>query len=155
VQPGAQIVVEMPELENEAVAPAANSSATSADAIASKPKSGSTQRVAAVAVGGAGVVGLAVGTFFGLKATSNWSDVKNHCSSYPNGCDGDAVSLHDSAERAATISNITFALGLAGVAGGAILWFTAPSAARESAALPTSIRVGFDGRQLLVRGTFE
>ena len=155
MQPGAQIVVEMPELENEAVAPAAHASATSADALASKPKSGSTQRVAAVAVGGVGVVGLAVGTVFGLKATSNWSDVKNHCTSYPNGCSDEGVSLHDSAESAATISNIAFGIGLAGLAGGAILWFTAPSASRESAVLPTPIRVGFDGRQLLVRGTFE
>jgi hypothetical protein len=153
VQPGAQIVVELPELEKEAAAPAA--SAATSDSMAPRSKSGSTQRIAAVAVGGIGVVGLAVGTVFGLKATSNWSDAKSHCSNFPNGCNDEGVSLHDSAQSAATVSTIAFGVGLAGVAGGAILWLTAPTASRESGATPTSLRVGFDGRQLLLRGSFE
>jgi hypothetical protein len=157
VAPGAQIVVEVPELENEAVATSASSSTTSPDSLESTQKSGKTQRIAAVAVGGLGVVGLTVGTVFGVKATSNWSDAKSHCLNFPNGCDGDGVSLHDSAQSAATISSIAFAVGVVGVAGGAVLWFTAPPRSRESTARPTRPlpRVGFDGRQLLVRGEFE
>jgi serine/threonine-protein kinase len=107
-------------------------------------------------VGGVGVVGLAVGTVFGLKASANWSDAKDLCgASYPNGCGDDGVTLHDNAKSAATISSIAFAVGVVGVAGGAILWFTAPSSSRESAAASPPLRVGFDGRQLLLRGAFE
>jgi hypothetical protein len=46
-------------------------------------------------------------------------------------------------------------VGLAGLAGGAILWFTAAPASRETAAQPMPLRVGFDGRQILLRGAFE
>jgi hypothetical protein len=155
VQPGAQIVVEIPELESEAVAPGAPPSATSPDSTASTSKSGKTQRIAAVAVGGVGVVGLVVGSVFGFKAISNWSDVKSHCTNFPNGCDPEGVSLGDSAKSASTISTIAFAVGVAGVAGGAVLWFTAPPTSRETAAQPKPLRVGFNGRQLLLRGEFE
>jgi hypothetical protein len=153
VQPGAQIVIELPELEKDSAGATAPVGAAS-DSTPSTSKSGNTQRIAAIAVGGVGVVGLAVGSIFGLKAISNWSDVKSHCRSYPNDCDGEGMSLADSASSAATISTIAFAVGAAGIAGGAILWFTAPMS-REAAAAPAPLRVGFDGRQLLLRGTFE
>lgn len=154
VRPGAQIVVEVPELTNESLATPSHSS-SAPDPLASSPNSGNTQRIAAVAVGGVGIVGLAVGSVFGLKAISNWSDVESHCRSYPNGCDGEGMSQADSAKSAATLSTIAFAVGAAGVAGGAILWLTAPPASRETGAAPIPLRVGFDGRQLLLRGTFQ
>jgi len=152
VKPGAQIVVELPELEKESTAAVQSGAAPDS---ASSSKSGNTQRIAAVAVGSVGIVGIAVGSIFGLKAIANWDDVKSHCRNYPNDCDGEGMSLQDSASSAATLSNIAFAVGAAGIAGGAILWFTAPSAPREANGTPSTLRVGFDGRQLLLRGTFE
>jgi hypothetical protein len=153
VDPGAQIVVEVPELESDALAQTARSSSGSDSA--SPSKRGDSQRIAAVTVGGVGAVGLAVGTVFGLKAMSSWSDAKTHCAGDLNGCDGEGLGLHDRAASAATLSTIAFGVGLAGVAGGAILWLTAPPASRETGTEPTPLRVGFDGRQLVVRGSFE
>ena len=125
------------------------------DDIASSSGRGSTQRIVAVGVGGLGVAGLVVGTIFGLEAKSTWADAKTHCTSYPYGCQEDGVALGDDAGRAATISNISFVIGAVGLAGGAVLWLTAPSAASSQSGRGAPLSVGFDGRQVLLRGTLE
>jgi hypothetical protein len=105
----------------------------------------STQRVLAIVAGGVGVVGLGIGVAFGLKATSKLDDAKSHCPSYPDNCPPQSAQLNDSAKSSATISTIGFAVGIAGVAGGLVLWLTAPKhSAERSAALdigPGSVRV--------------
>ncbi len=88
---------------------------------------GSTQRTIGIAAVGVGVVGLGFGTFFGLRAISKNSDAKDLCDGTV--ChDQNGVTLTDDAKTAATISNIAFGIGLAGVAGGIVLYLTAPSA---------------------------
>jgi serine/threonine-protein kinase len=82
------------------------------------------QRIAAAAVFGAGVVGLTVGSVFGLKALSKNDDADQFC----NGArctDPAGVALKSEAHQAGTISTVAFVLGAAGVAGGATLWLTA------------------------------
>ena len=154
VRPGAQIVVELPELESEAAAPG-SSVALSSDDATPRGRRGSTQKIVAVAVGGVGVVGVVIGSVFGLKASSNWSDAKDHCSNFPNGCGAEGVRLGEDANSAATVSTIGFAVGVAGIAGGTILWLTAPSGSGERAsAKAPSLGVGFDGQRFLLRGAF-
>jgi hypothetical protein len=80
----------------------------------------STRRTVALAVVGAGVAGLAVGTIFGVRALEKHGDPKATCTDRP--CDV-ANALNDEAKRAADTSTVAFGVGLAAVAAGAILWF--------------------------------
>ena len=94
---------------------------------------GRPQRIAAVAVAGAGAVGVVVGIAFGLHAKSQLdaSNSNGHCNA-SDACDGPGLSLRSSAESAALVSTVAFALGGAAIAGGAVLWFTAPSGDRPA-----------------------
>ncbi len=88
----------------------------------------STQQYGAIAAGGVGVVGVVLGTVFGLGASSKNSDSKAHCTnpSDPDACDATGVDLRDSARSSGTLSTVFFIVGGAGLAAGAVLWFTAP-----------------------------
>lgn len=146
-----KLVLEVPSL-NESPQPAAAQSqpGTAADAppLEESAKSGSGQRTAAIVVGAIGVVGLGVGTVFGLSASSKWSDAKSHCSAYPYGCDAEGLDARSSANSKATISTISFIVGGAALAGAAVLWFTAPSSKEKTVA------VGVGPGAAFVRGSF-
>jgi len=77
-------------------------------------------------VGGVGVVGLGIGTVFGLKAISNADNARELC---PNGqCNDQAgQKAADDAHTQATISNVSFIVGAAAVATGVVLYFTLPT----------------------------
>jgi hypothetical protein len=89
---------------------------------------GSTQRTLGYVVGGVGILGIAAGTVFGLRAKSKREDSKAFClpeddtQCYPEG-----VALHDDAKKAALFANIGFVGGGAAVIGGALLVLLAPS----------------------------
>jgi len=104
------------------------------------------QKTAAVVVGGVGIVGIAVGAVFGAQAFSKWSTAKNDCTTQGFcGSGTPADSAKSSAQSAATLSTVAFAVGGAAVVGGAILWFTAPSGA---------VQVGPTVGGFSMRGTF-
>jgi tetratricopeptide (TPR) repeat protein len=85
---------------------------------------GNTQRIVSYAVGGAGIVALGIGTFFGIRALSKNSDSDQLCG---DPCASQAgLDANDSARSSATVANIAIGLGLAAVAGGVVLWLTAP-----------------------------
>jgi serine/threonine-protein kinase len=112
-------------------------------------RDGSTQRTIGFAVGGAGIVALAVGTFLGLSAISEYHDADhNHCSAVD--CDPTGVKLTHDARTDATWSTIGFAVGIAAVAGGAVLVWTAPHG--STTAVTTSIGVG--DREVVLRARF-
>jgi serine/threonine-protein kinase len=97
----------------------------SAETVAASP-SNVTQRYIAVGVAGVGVVGLVLGGVFGASALSKNSDANNgHCQA--NTCDADGVSLRKDAVSAGNLSTVMFIAGGVALAGGAVLWFTAPS----------------------------
>ena len=106
------------------------------------------QKIAAIAIGGLGVVGLGLGTYFGLSSKSKHDDAGAHCAG--NACDAEGVSLRSDAISAGNGSTVAFALGAAAVAGGAVLWLTAPTTSRESARV--SVAPGAGG--IAVRGAF-
>jgi hypothetical protein len=156
VPPGSQITVAIPALEADAAGQSARStSPAKRDDTVPTGAPGSTQRIFALGVGGIGVAGLVVGSIFGLEAKADWADAKALCTNYPRGCSNEAVANEEAATHAATISNIAFGLGLAGLAGGAVLWLTAPSADPNPSRGGAPLSVGFDGRQAIVRGTFQ
>jgi hypothetical protein len=100
---------------------------------ASPPAAESTPiaRPAGIALMTGGAVGLIVGSIFGGLALGKKGDVTSGCASYGVGCDPRNAptleSANNDAHTFATISTIAFVAGAALAAGGALLYFTAPS----------------------------
>jgi hypothetical protein len=96
------------------------------------------QKIAALVVGGVGVVGLGVGGAFGVMAISKKHHAEDIC---PSTCTDDAGSqAWSDAKKVGNISTIAFIAGGVALAGGAVLWFTAPSQT-EVGLGPGSIRL--------------
>lgn len=95
---------------------------------ASAESAWSGQKSAAVVVGGAGLIGVVLGSVFGVQAISKNSSSKDHClPSAPNLCDATGVDLRHQTKTAMTISTVGFAVGGAALVGGVVLFLTAPS----------------------------
>jgi hypothetical protein len=110
-----------------------------------------TQRDLGMILGGVGVVGIAAGGYFGLRAISQWHDSRDACKGELSHCpNADGPRLHDDANRSATISTIAFAAGGAALATGAVLYFTAPKAGRATALRvspgPAALSIDIEGR---------
>ena len=149
----AKVSVDIPKLQASAepAAPAAAPVVTAAPgnvAPASDKPVGSAQRMTGLVFGGVGVVGLGLGTFFGLQASSKWSDAKGKCTDYPYGCGAEGADLRSSAHSQATVSTVAFVAGGALLATGVVLYLTAP-AKKESVAL------GFGPGSAFVQGRFQ
>jgi hypothetical protein len=110
-----------------AVAPPTSTTSTTTQPVdvATTSDRGATQRTVGWILGGAGLVGLAVGTAFGLSASSKWSSAKSGCDD--TGCPPDAAAKTDDARHAATASTVAFVAGGVLLAAGVIVLWTAPS----------------------------
>jgi hypothetical protein len=145
---GSTTIVNVPELEPET--PHSPESSLSPSPVASRPSSEpatndrglspSPPRWTALAAAGVGLVGLGVGTVFGLTSKSKRDQADKYCDG--NTCtDPRGVELKDEALAAGDVSTVAFVVGGVGLAAGAVLWFvTSPSRANESAA---GFRLGF------------
>jgi hypothetical protein len=92
------------------------------------PASGSrsSQKTWGLVVGAVGVVGVGVGTYFGVQALSDSSHAKQQCPSAA--CPAPAaVQQNDDAKTAAHIADVGIGVGIAGLAVGSLLYFLAPS----------------------------
>jgi len=114
---------------------------------------GSTQRTIALLVGGAGVVGLGIGTYFGVTALSKKSDATAQC---PNGstglCNGGAVPLSQDAVNDGNIASVALGVGAAAVIGAGVLWLTAPKARATTTAWRVEPLAGRGTASVAVRG---
>jgi hypothetical protein len=135
-QTDARVTVSLTDdVEASAPQPLASTPATGEGAVTALPPGGpaggasgwGTQKTVAVVVGAAGVVGLAIGTVFGLSAKSSNDEAQQNCRTSTL-CTAKGLSLTSDAKNAATVSTIAFAVGGAAVAAGAVLWLTAPHA---------------------------
>jgi serine/threonine-protein kinase len=112
---------------------------------------GNTQRLIALVVGGAGVVGLVIGGVFGIVSKSTYNNAfQNECGSNTNGCSSKGAQDGQTAFSQATISTVGFVTGAALLAGGAVIYFTAPKGTGVAVA-PT---VGTAGGGLSVIGAW-
>ncbi len=120
------VLAEPPSPPPPAGGVAASEPPPSSDA-APPPKGMPAQRIAAIGVVAAGVVGVALASYFGIAAKSDLADSNGvgHCSAQ-NICNPTGVSDRSSAESAATVSTVLFIVGGAALAGGVVLWLTAP-----------------------------
>lgn len=103
--------------------------------------SGATQRTLAWVVGGAGVVGIGLGAFFGLHSLSKRDDAQAHCTG--DACDPTGLTLRDRAIAAGNASTVAFAIGAVAIAGAVVLYATSPSGPQLRASVgPARVTVG-------------
>lgn len=95
--------------------------------------SGRTQRVLAIVSGGLGVVGLGVGSFFGLRAISKKNDYKSQLDAAGQCPDAACSSTSHDASVAGNVSTVAFVAGGVLLGAGVVLWLTAPRAHHASA----------------------
>jgi len=106
-------------------------------------------------VGAVGVVGLAVGGYFGYRAMSLNKDSKANCRAEdPNACNSEGAEMRKDAQTAGTVSTISSIAGGALVAGGLTLVFTAPSAAPANAGSGLPMHAATPGFGLQLRGAW-
>jgi hypothetical protein len=119
---------------NAKVATASSATTPDTKPPAPEPKAaeGAPNRTAAYVVLGVGVVGVGLGSVFGLSALSQKNDLAKAC---PNSsCTTKQQSDLDSAKRAGTISTVAFGVGAAALVVGGVLFFTAPRSQTTAAA---------------------
>ncbi len=108
-----------------------------------RPRGTSGHTVLGAIAGGVGVIGVGVGTYFGLSAFNLRSEVDNLCED--NGCSDpkkrdEADRYNSDGRRDAHLSTASFGVGLLGLGLGAYFLFIAPSAS-PSAKASNSVRV--------------
>jgi hypothetical protein len=111
------------------------------------PSDGSTQRILGIVGMGLGGAGIVVGSIFGLRTSSVWSEAKEHCTG--TDCDRTGVELAAKAKNAGTVSTISFIAGGVFLVSGAVLFFTAPAAPKKN-----DVTVGVGLGNLTVGGRF-
>lgn len=132
-----------------AAAPAvAQAAPASAPATESAHTGFGQQRTIALIAGGVGVIGIGVGTVFGFKSKANHAEAEKYCNG--NECsDPRGVSAGNDAHAAGNVSTVAMIVGGVGLAGAAVLWFTAPQASQSASA-----QLGVGPGSLQVRGRF-
>ena len=113
----------------------------------------SSQRLVSYVVGGAGVVGMGIGAYFGLTAMHDHNSSKSACTtSDANACYPQALGQYNDAVREARASTIAFVAGGALLATGLVLYLTAPES--KSLAVHTSAAFSPNLAQLTVGGAW-
>jgi hypothetical protein len=89
---------------------------------------GTGQRTVGLAVGGVGLVAAGAAIYFGPRAISKSNQAKGLCPNVSSCANPEAVSINDDARSSALAADIALGASLAALAGGAVIYFTAPSA---------------------------
>ena len=104
----------------------------------------STQHMVALVAGGVGIVGLGLGTYFGLSASSAHNETDRLCGGpAPSPCPQSGVDSANDAQTLGTLSTISIVAGAVVLAGGLVLWFTAPRSGVTSSLLRRGLLVSF------------
>lgn len=113
------------------------------------------QRPLGIGLAGVGAAGVVLGTVFGIVAKSKHDEALSRCTLGPagTGCSAQAVAIEDSARSAGDVSTVAFIAGGIALAGGVVLWVTAPTA---SSAPRVAITANLSPNRagLLVTGAF-
>ena len=133
-----ELVLDVPELEIQPAdvpkgarpkeAAASDGQSTAGPSSLEAAKSGEGQRTIGIVIAGVGVAGLITGSIAGLVSFSKKNEADQACTPPDRSrCTAQGVAASDAGMRAGTISTIGFIAGGALAAGGAIIYFTAPS----------------------------
>ena len=142
------------QFEAAAVAPGTGTEAPPSSP--SAPERGSTLRMAGLITGGAGVVGIGVGSVFGLMTGSAYSSQKNDCASALN-CPhhGQALDDHSAALTDGTIATVAFVAGGALLVAGAAMYLLGGHRSEPATTgLLVAPSVGPSSAGVLLRGAF-
>jgi len=113
------------------------------------------RRYLGLGVAGAGVVAVGIAGIVVLGAHGDYHDALSaHCNGASDQCDAEGLSATHSARHRANVATVVTLGGLAAVAGGAYLYFTAPRSPRSGEhALYLAPSVG-DGTGVVLGGAF-
>jgi len=101
---------------------------------------GKGYRIAAFAVGGAGIVAIGVSSYLTLSAKSSYNDaLKKDCAGMTNMCNDAGLKATHDARHKANIATIVFSAGLAAVGGGVVLYLLAPHEAKATESTEESL----------------
>ena len=130
VADGATISVRIPALLDD---PAAKAGAPALHGTGGAAPVATWQRPAAFVAGGLGLVGVGLGVAFGLTAVAkkDESNTDNHCTE-ADICDPIGIESRSDARSAGNVSTAMFIAGGVALAGGVVLFVTAPSAKEEA-----------------------
>jgi hypothetical protein len=109
-----------------------------------------SQRKWAYVAGGVGAVGVAFGAVTGIITLSKKSTANANCSDRYEVCNPAGVSANESGRTFGALSAIGLSVGVVGLAAGAYLWLTAPSAPPRAAHPSIPLRPGLRVRPELV-----
>lgn len=130
----------------EATAPQVAVQPTASAVATQDTDSGTGQRIAGLAVGGAGVLALGLSAYFGLQAFSKEGDAERLCGGDQRQCGSEpGIAASEDAKAAATRANLFAVGGLAAVATGALLYVLAPDANETLAVSATPAGVALGG----------
>lgn len=118
-----------------------------------EPEKSGPDHTLAFVIGSVGIVGIGVGSYFGLRAFSKNSDADEFCNE-ENVCQKEGMDLSQEAENAALVSNIGFVVGGAALATGLVLFFTA-SDGEEKQTFRIAPTVAKNGGGVSIGGTFR
>jgi hypothetical protein len=141
---GASSTVTVPPLEAAPAPPppaplAEPATSVSHESPAPPPSFWTTQRVVGVALAGAGVLGIAVGSGLGLAARAKYEDaIDNDCPGRGTACTAAGVQEGQDAHGMATASTIVFVSSATALAAGAVLFFV-PFGDSRKAASPVGV----------------
>lgn len=162
VAEGKTETIAVPNLAPRPAAPAAPSADQPAPAEPAGPApAGSiprSRKVLAFGLGGAGAVAVGVSLVFGSQASSKKSDAEKLCG--PDlACTNMAAftqskQLMSDARSKATVSTVLFGVGLAAIAGGVVVWVTAPREPERATAAHLVPVVHDGGAGLALTGAF-
>jgi hypothetical protein len=145
---GQSVTVTVPRLEEASEDAAAGLASTGAPPDEGGP---SAWRISALALGGAGILGLGIGTAFGAIALSKKSDA---------GCDGPAcdsaegVTTYREAQDAASVATIAFIAGGVALGAGLVLFLTEPEPERHGGFVRARFAATPRGGAIVAEGAF-
>jgi len=97
---------------------------------------GRTRRLIGLTGGGVGILGVGIAGILTLSARGSYKDaLASHCMGKTNLCDDEGLEATHSARKLANVATGITVVGLAAIAGGAFLYFTAPKPLRTEHAL--------------------
>jgi len=125
-------------------APSANLHATASPANDTGTSSAGPSATLGYLVGGAGIVTLSVGGYFGIRALDRHADARDRCPD--STCtDHTGVQLNEDARKDATVANVLTGAGVVLVGVGTYLWLSAPDADGTGTALVVRPRAAASG----------
>jgi serine/threonine-protein kinase len=101
-----------------------------------QPDKDDTQAIFGLALGGAGLVGVGVGAYFGMKAADTDDEAESICPRVDPCNDQRGIELTDDAQSQALVANVLYGVGGAALVAGVVLYLTADDGSESSSARP-------------------